>query len=175
MSTKPRFAVLAVTTSVTAALLSVPGAAFAADTASTLSAAEMAAVLNEVATASVAAGKDGWKATATLSGSASGSGVFVVDPAGGFAYDQFQVGDSVDARYVVDHKGTYVYLTDPASLAAVKVMNRPSVRYVFTPSATTKRGRASSATGCATPITATCRAALSDPAGRCSGAASSPG
>jgi len=137
MSTKPRFAALAVATSVTAGLLGVPSAAFAADTATTLPAAEMAAALNEVATASTAAGEPGWKATETISGYVTGSGAFVVDPAAGIAYDQFQVGNSVDAHYVVDHQGTYAYLTDAASRAAVKmVMNRPSVHYVFTPSKT---------------------------------------
>lgn len=136
MSLKPRFAVLAVATSVTAGLLSVPGAAFAAGTPTTLSAAEMAAALKEVATSSTAALKDGWKATETFSGVLSGSAMFVVDPAAGIAFDQFRVGSTVDAHYVVDHKGTYSSLTGAASLTVVKVMNRPSVRYLFTPSKT---------------------------------------
>jgi hypothetical protein len=147
MSLKPRFAVLAVATSVTAGLLGVPGIAFAAGTATTLSAAEMAAALNEVATSSTVALKDGWKATGAISGSVTGSAVFVVDPAGGIAYDQFRVGTLVDATYVVDHQGAFTYLTDPAALAAVKVMNRPSVRYLFTPSKTVSMQRYVAETG----------------------------
>jgi len=137
MSRKSRFAVLAVATSVTAGLLGVPGAAFAADPATSLTAAEMAAALGEVATASTAATKDGWRAAETISGFVSGSAEFVVDPAGGIAHDQVRLdGDLVGEHYVVDHQGFYEYLTDSASRAAVRVMNRPSVRYVFTPSKT---------------------------------------
>jgi hypothetical protein len=137
MSTKSRFAVLAVATSVTAGLLGVPGVAFAADPATALTAAEMAAALSEVATASTAATTDGWQAAETVSGLLSGSGEFVVDPAGGIAHDRFGLaGALLGDNYVVDHQGTYEYLTDSASRAAVKVMNRPSVRYVFKPSKT---------------------------------------
>ena len=138
---KSRFAVLAMTASVTAGLLGVPGAAFATDTATTLPAAEMAAALKGLATTSTAALKDGWKATETISGLVAGSGLFVVDPAGGIAYDKFQVGSAVEIQYVVDRKGTYTNLTDPASRAAVKVMNRPSVRFAYRPSATTNMQR----------------------------------
>lgn len=141
MSVRPRLAVLAVATTVTAGLLAVPGAAFATGTTTALAAAEMAAALKEVAAASTAAGSDGWKATETLSGDISGTGGFVVDRAGGIAYDHFRVGSSVNAHYVVDSTGTFAYLTDAASRAAVKVMNRPLVRYVFTPSKTTSMQR----------------------------------
>ena len=137
MSRKPRFAVLALATSVTAGLLAVPGAAFAADPATALTAAEMAAALGEVATASTAATEDGWQAAETISGFLSGSAEFVVDPAGGIAHARFRVaGGPLGDDYVVDHQGTYEYLTDSASRAAVRVMNRPSVRYVFRPSKT---------------------------------------
>jgi hypothetical protein len=134
MSKKSRFAVLAVVSSVAAALVGVPGAAFAADPATKLTAAEMAAALKGVATTSTAAGKDGWKGTETLGGFLSGSAVFLVDPADGILYTRFRLdGALVGESYLADHQGFYDYLTEPGPRAAVKAMNRPSARYVFTP------------------------------------------
>src|SRR5690242_19832394 len=104
MSLKPRFALLAVASSVTAGLLAVPGSAFAAGAATPLSADEMTAALKAVATSSTAATKDGWKATQTVSGYFAISGMFVVDPAAGVAYNEFRFAGSLDAEYVVDHK-----------------------------------------------------------------------
>jgi hypothetical protein len=136
-----RPAVLAATTSMaavsmTAALLVSPGAAFAADTTTTLTGAQMAAALHTVATTSTTAAAPGWKATMSLTGEAlSGSGTYVVDPVGGVAYQQFKVAGHNVLEYAVNGKGTYRNLQGPTEPAAVKMMKRPAVRFVFQPQA----------------------------------------
>ncbi|MEV8509287.1 hypothetical protein AB0368_31245 [Actinoplanes sp. NPDC051475] len=111
-----------------------PGAAYAADTTTRLSAAQMVAALKPVATASTAAAAAGWRADVTITGtSMSGSASYRVDPSRGIAYDQFRLAGSQEAGYAVAGKGLYRTLPDRASRAAVKMMGRPTVKYVFTP------------------------------------------
>ena len=127
-----RGALLATTASLAAGLLTGPGVAYAADTSTPLSAAEMAADLTAVSTASAQAAAGGWKATVKMTGdSLSGSEFAAADPVAGVAVDRYVFGGLVSTRYSVVGKGSYFSLVDPGSLAAVKMMRRPSVRYVF--------------------------------------------
>jgi hypothetical protein len=132
MSRLFRSTLLVSAASMVAGLLVSPSAAYAADTVTNLTKAQMTAALKVVATASTAAGKGGWRAAMTVSGgSASGTGTFVVDPVGGAALEQFRVGGVNLTEYFVEHKGTYDQLTDSTALAAVKMIGRPSVRWAF--------------------------------------------
>ncbi|MFF5077579.1 hypothetical protein ACFY36_11045 [Actinoplanes sp. NPDC000266] len=114
------------------AVLAGPGAAYAADTATSLSAAEMSAALKTVATASTAATSKGWRATMGLSGSLSATGLFVVDPAAGVVFDRTIIGRQMTADYAVAGKGLYEYLADPSARSALKMMRLPAVKFVFT-------------------------------------------
>jgi hypothetical protein len=120
------------TASLVTALLAGPVAAYAADTSTSLSAAEMSTALKAVSTASAQAAAHGWKAAIKVtSGSLSGSESFIVDKDAGVTFERFAFSDQVVAQYVVAGKGTYAALADPQSRAAVKMMHRSSVRYVF--------------------------------------------
>jgi hypothetical protein len=133
MSRILRSALVLTTASITAGVLAAPGAAYAADTTTKLSAAAMAAELKAVSSTSMSAAKNGWKATISLTApDLSATGRYVVDPAAGIASDQFRVGRDVAENYAVAGKGVYTYTNDPMTQAAVKMMGRPSVRYVFT-------------------------------------------
>ncbi|SNY55084.1 hypothetical protein [Paractinoplanes atraurantiacus] len=132
MSRLSRPALLTAAVSLTAGLVVAPGAAYAADTATQLSAAQMAAALKSVATTSTAAAAPGWRATTGLSGQLSGSGLFVADPAGGVGFERFISGGLMAAEYAVAGKGRYEYLGDPTARSAVKMMGRPAVKFVFT-------------------------------------------
>jgi len=127
-----RGALLVATASMATGLLAGPGVAYAADTSTPLSAAEMAAELKAVSTASARAAADGWTTTVKLTGDdLSGSEFSAVDPAAGVAFERHEFNGWTSAQYVVAGKGTYDALVDAASRAAVKMMHRPSVRYVF--------------------------------------------
>jgi hypothetical protein len=129
------------TASLVTALLAGPVAAYAADTSTPLSAAEMSTALKAVSTASAQAAAHGWKAAIKVtSGSMSISESFLVDTRAGVTYERFGFGDQVVAQYVVAGKGTYSALADPESRAAVKMMHRSSVRYVFTAEKSAKPG-----------------------------------
>jgi hypothetical protein len=115
-------------------ILVAPGAASAADTTTHLSATQMVAALKPVATASAAAAEGGWKSVLRLAGDSSPvSGTYVVDPSRGIAYEQFRYGEDNETAYAVAGKGLYRTLPDAASRAAVKMMGRPAVKYVFSP------------------------------------------
>ena len=118
-------------------VLTAPGAAYAADTTTQLTATQMVVALDPVTTATTAAAEDGWKAAVTWTsesksgGSMSGSGSYVVDPSHGVAFEQFRSSDFRHTAYAVAGKGHYRSLSDPTSRAAVKMMGRPAVRYAF--------------------------------------------
>ena len=119
--------------SITGGLLAAPGAAYAADTTTKLSAASMAAELKAVSTTSTAAAKSGWQATTIFtSPELAFTDQYRVDPAGGVASSIFRFGGEFGATYAVASKGMYEYSDNLTTLAAVKMMGRPSVRYVFT-------------------------------------------
>jgi hypothetical protein len=120
--------------SLVAGVVTGPTVAYAADTTTALSAAEMSAALKAAEPASSKAAAGGWRATMALTESGqSGSLSYVVDPSGGVMFDQLRIGELVATEYAVGGKGRYEYTDDPTSRAAVKMMGRPSVRYVFTP------------------------------------------
>jgi hypothetical protein len=129
-----RPALLAATVSMVAGVVAGPTAAYAADTVTTLSAAEMSAALKASAATSATAAAGGWRATMALTGSGlTGSVSYVVDPVGGVMFDQFHIGTDVAVEYAVGGKGRYEYLADATSRSAVRMMGRPTARYVFTP------------------------------------------
>jgi hypothetical protein len=128
-----RGALLVATASMAAGFLAGPSAAYAADTSTPLSAAEMSTALKAVSTASGRAAARGWKAAVKVTGgSLSGTESYVVDPVAGVAFERYGFGGYTMAQYVVAGRGTYAGLADPMSRSAVKMMHRPSVRYVFT-------------------------------------------
>jgi hypothetical protein len=135
---RPSGSVLVVTAvSLAAGLFVAPGVARAADTTTHLSKAQMAAALKMVAGTSTAAAHDGWKATIATTGSLSESAAYVVDPLHGIAFDQLQVAfagvHASATHYAVAGTGLYANLEGATSRAAVKMIGRPAVRYVFTP------------------------------------------
>ncbi|XVU22927.1 hypothetical protein ACQPZJ_37495 [Actinoplanes sp. CA-054009] len=127
-----RPALLTVAVSMTAGIAVAPAAAYAADATTNLTAAQMSAAMKAVATTSTAATARGWKATMAASGALSASGLYVVDPAAGVVFDRTAVGRQFTVDYAVAGKGLYEYLADPDSRAAVKMMRKPAVKYVFT-------------------------------------------
>jgi hypothetical protein len=127
-------ALLVAAVSMIAGVAAGPAAAYAADTTAAVSAAKMSAELKAAAPASTRAAAGGWRATMTLTGSTlAGSISYIVDPVGGVAFQQVRVGKDVTTEYAAGGKGRYGNLIDPLSRSAVKMMGRPSVRYVFTP------------------------------------------
>ncbi|MFI7598157.1 hypothetical protein [Actinoplanes sp. NPDC049681] len=137
MSRSFRLAALTAVTSVAAGLLCLPGAAHAAAAVEepvTLSAAEMVTALTSVAVSSTAAAAEGWRITESVSSPwASAAGEYAVDPAGGVAYEHDTYGGTARTKYAVHHRGTYETLSTVSARAAVKMMNRPAVRYVVEP------------------------------------------
>lgn len=138
-----RSVVVMTAASITAGVLAAPGAAYATDTTTKLSAASLAAELKAVSAASTAASKNGWKATMGMRwpDGLQITGLYVADPAGGIATAQIRArgGDAgrgkIVATYAAVGRGLYEYNDSPKILQAVKMMRRPAVRYVFTPKA----------------------------------------
>lgn len=129
-----RTALLMTAATVGAGLLAGPGAAYADDTSTDLSASEMTAALKAVGTASAHAAAQGWKTGVVLSGSSvAGSESFVTDPVRKVVYERLSFSGHTITQYTVAGKGIYSALTDSASRKAVTMMHRSSVRYVFTP------------------------------------------
>jgi hypothetical protein len=128
-----RGALMVATASMATCILAGPGVAYADDTSTPLTAAEMSAALQAVSAASSQAAAQGWKGTVKLTGDeGTGNEFFAVDPVAGVALDRFAVDGRTFTEYVVAGKGTYADIADPTYLAALKMMHRPSVRYVFT-------------------------------------------
>jgi hypothetical protein len=134
-------ALLVATVSMVAGVVVGPTAAYAADPSTALTATEMSAALKAVSPTSVAAAAGGWRATMDVTTSGlSGSFSYIVDPVGGVMFDQFRLGKDTTAEYAVAGKGRYEYLADPTSRSVVRMMGRPSVRYVFTPNKSLRLG-----------------------------------
>jgi hypothetical protein len=123
---------LAAATALAAGVLAGPGAAYAADTSTPLTAAQMATALKAVAATSATAAADGWQATVSLTGgTASGSEEFVVDPVAKVTFVRLRFAGLAVSEYDAAGRGVYTYLSDPASRAAVTMMGRPAVRYSY--------------------------------------------
>ncbi|MEU4564165.1 hypothetical protein AB0F72_37780 [Actinoplanes sp. NPDC023936] len=112
----------------------------AADTTTTLSAAEMAAAMKQVAAASTTAGAGGWRTDQKYAvdapdtiGSFSGTSTTLVDPVKGLFTDTFTTeGYGSVTTFAAAGSGLYESVGDPEQLAALKMMKRTPVRYVFT-------------------------------------------
>jgi hypothetical protein len=129
-----RGALLVATASMATCVLAGPGAAYAADTSTQLTAAEMVAELKTVGNTSATAAADGWKANLKLSaGSFSGTEYFVADPIHGVAFFRYSMGGDGASHYIVAGKGTYDQISDPESRAALQMMHRTSVKYAYSP------------------------------------------
>lgn len=126
-----RHAVLLTTASLAVGLCAVPGAAYAADTTTSLTQDQMTAELKKIAAVSTAAGKEGWRAALTGTGELALSAAYVVDRSHGRALEQTRYAGQVEAGYAVAGRGVYRSFNDTTSRSAVKMMGRPAVRYVF--------------------------------------------
>ncbi|MEV6303749.1 hypothetical protein AB0M02_30385 [Actinoplanes sp. NPDC051861] len=133
MSRFHRPAILLASASIAAGILVAPSAAYAADTTTQLTKAQMKAELSEVAKATESASVAGWGGTykVTISG-AEGGATFAIDPTGGRAYYEFTVDRETSAGYAVANKGSYEHFQTRAEYAAAKLLGRPSAKFVFT-------------------------------------------
>ncbi|GIF12507.1 hypothetical protein [Actinoplanes teichomyceticus] len=132
-----RPALLLATASVTAGVLVAPGAAFAADTTTTLTATQMAQALKAAAGTTRAAEAKGWAGDFRMTGGGeSGSASFVTDPVGGRASVKAAVPGLRETTYAVANRGIYETLTTAKQRAAVKMIRKPGATFVFTPKTT---------------------------------------
>jgi hypothetical protein len=137
MSVLSRPAILLAAASVTAGLLVAPGAAWAAESTTELTAAEMKAAVATVTEATVAAGAAGWAARADFSISLGSNNLtgwqrLRIDRVHGLADSTFALAGEAESRSVLK-QGTGVYepVVDGAGRSALKMMGRPGVQYVF--------------------------------------------
>ncbi|MEU4428678.1 hypothetical protein AB0F81_49400 [Actinoplanes sp. NPDC024001] len=128
MSVLSRPAVLLTTLSVTAGLLVAPGVAYAADTTTRLTAAEMTAAMKAVAAASTKAAASGWKSSTRITLDAvTATETSVLDAAHG----RYVTTSGTQQLFAVDGRGIYTQVSDSRQRSALKMMGRTSVRYVF--------------------------------------------
>jgi hypothetical protein len=138
MSVLTRPAVLLATASMAVSLFVAPSAAWAAEPATNLTAAEMAVALKAVADASAAAGAGGWRADTEVAVSEGMDTVRMtetaqVDPARGLLSDVVEVdGRGTSSTYAVAGKGFYFSVTDGYFKPALQMMGRSSVTFAFT-------------------------------------------
>ncbi|MBO3743771.1 hypothetical protein [Actinoplanes flavus] len=136
MSVLTRPAVLLAGAAVAASLLVAP-AAYAADITTELTAAEMKAAMETVATASDSAAAEGWKTAMEYSFSLSGTVIggtdtITADRTHGLLSVVYSMGDSGTATLFLDEgAGVYESIDDPRRQAALKMMGRTSVKYTF--------------------------------------------
>lgn len=117
----------------TAGVLTGPGVAFAADTRTSLTAAQMTAALKAVNTTTVAAARSGWRGTESISGGGlSLTSRYAADPAHGIAMEQIVSGELNQTEYAVSGVGVYEYAGDRTSRKAMAMIGHPSVRWVLT-------------------------------------------
>ncbi|MBB2948596.1 hypothetical protein FB565_008379 [Actinoplanes lutulentus] len=139
MSVLTRPAVLLAAASVAAGLLVAPGAAYAADTTTTLTAAQMAAELKAIASKSATAGAQGWKTTSdyrfTFSSTSTvidGDGTTTADLVHGLYSDRFSATGLGTANvFAADHKGIYDEVQESTERKALKMMGKSAVKYQF--------------------------------------------
>ncbi|GGN68970.1 hypothetical protein GCM10010112_33970 [Actinoplanes lobatus] len=137
MSVLTRPAVLLASAAVAASLLVAPGAAYAADTTTELTAAEMKTALEQVSAASDSAAAVGWKGAAEYSFALSGDVVkgtetITADRAHGRLSDVVSLsGYGTTTVFMAEGAGVYQSIADTQSKAALKMMGRASVTYAF--------------------------------------------
>ncbi|WP_092545777.1 hypothetical protein [Actinoplanes derwentensis] len=136
MSLATRPAVLLATATVAASLLVAPGAAWAADTTTTLTAAEMRTALRTVGTASTSAGAGGWRAVTDFSLSAAGETMTIkdtvmVDPVlGRFGEVTAVSGYGTESSFAAEGQGVWTQ-ADTEQVKALRMMGKSAVKYVF--------------------------------------------
>lgn len=132
------FRALLATASLAAGLLTVPAAAFAADTTTPLTAAEMSAALKGVAGTTAPAELPGWVGGIQLSytdGGATqkGTASFGMDAATGRGFLAGTGLFQVLGVYAESGKGQWVHFNGKAERAAMAMAGHPAARYVFQP------------------------------------------
>ena len=138
MTVLARPAALLVTASLAAGLIAAPGAAWAADPTTELTAVQMQAALKPVSAATAAAGATGWRATTAYrftlpSGSMSASGTITADLTHGLYSELFDFGGhGGEGSYVAAGRGLYDSIATDEEEAALRMMGRGTVRYAFT-------------------------------------------
>ncbi|WP_430786014.1 hypothetical protein [Actinoplanes sp. G11-F43] len=122
----------------TGGLIVAPGAAWAADTTTNLTAAEMRTALRAIGTASTKAGAGGWGAVTVFTvspgvgGSSTVRDTVAVDPVHGLFSQVTSVsGLGTEGLFAAEGKGAWAQ-ADSLELQALKMMGKPSVKYVFT-------------------------------------------
>ncbi|GLY00534.1 hypothetical protein [Actinoplanes sp. NBRC 101535] len=119
--------------SVAVTLLVAPGAAYAADTTTDLTATEMAAALKTVGAASAKAAAQGWNSRSVSTGD-EGTDVETTayDPARKvYATHRGDAGTTGTDWVVVSGRGSYSSLTEPVDRSAMAMIGRPKVRWVL--------------------------------------------
>lgn len=119
---------------VAAVLLAGPGAAYAADTTTHLSATEMAAALRSAVPAAAAAAAPGWRTALDITGLATGT--YAVDPTSKVLYAKVMVLGLNVTEIAVGGRGTYDNISDIEQRKALRMIGHPNARYEFTPSKT---------------------------------------
>lgn len=139
MSVLSRPAILLVSATVAAGLLVAPAAAYAADTTTELSAAQMKAAVEAVAAATDTASAQGWTSdldlSLTLGGTtATGWQTVVTDREHGLLTASFAVQGQPTASVFLDEgAGGYESISDDSrSKAALKMIGRPTATFTFT-------------------------------------------
>ncbi|GAA0464372.1 hypothetical protein Aca07nite_26150 [Actinoplanes capillaceus] len=137
MSVLTRPAVLLASAAVAASLLAAPGAAYAADGTTELTAAQMKAALEEVSAASDSAAAEGWRSAAEYRFALSGDVVeyhetITGDRTHGWLSVVFTAdGGGTSNLFLDEGAGAYHWVSDPREKAALKMMGRTPVKYAF--------------------------------------------
>jgi hypothetical protein len=135
-------ALLLVTASL--AVLGIPAPAFATDTTTELTKADITAALTKVAADSAAAAEHGWQGTNTFTvGTASGKDHIQVDTEAGIVVDRFSHQTLTGETYASTGKGLYEGLFDSRTKAIVKMTGRTGTGYLFTPEKSSPSHRSS--------------------------------
>ncbi|GAA0808927.1 hypothetical protein [Spirilliplanes yamanashiensis] len=125
-------AALATAACLTAGVLVAPGAAYAADVVTSLTAGEMENALAGVGTTTGAASADGWRSDMSITrGSMAMSAHYAVDAATRLGLSRLEFDGDLFTRVFAGGRGTYDYITDSRTRAVVTMMKRPGVRYMF--------------------------------------------
>ncbi|MDR6321324.1 hypothetical protein [Actinoplanes couchii] len=136
MSVLTRPAVLLAGVTLTAGLLVAPGAAWAADTTTSLTAAQMRTALRAVATASTTAGAGGWAGVTDITVTFPGQSITVkdtlnVDPVNGrFGQVSSVTGEGSESRFAAEGQG-YWTQAGYSEAKALKMMGKSGIKYVF--------------------------------------------
>ncbi|BEL07593.1 hypothetical protein Q0Z83_057840 [Actinoplanes sichuanensis] len=139
MSVLSRPAILLASASVAAGLLIAPAAAYAADTTTDLSAAQMKAAVQAVAAATDTASAQGWASDLDLNitfggTTATGWQTIVTDREHGLLTASFAVqGQPATSVFLDEGAGGYESISDDSrTKAALKMIGRPTATYTFT-------------------------------------------